>query len=220
MALTVAPPALEQVAQRFTAATRGVVGYQLHRVLDVRAGFSRRHEDLSMHVIAVDETIVRVRIESYAIDGHPASPADSQNMAQAYEAPQIGQRFRVPFDPHYRAAYHFSAMSPETMAFTSTIRDAAHGNGSFTYDAGYDVVTYTYQPKRLPPHASSGDDHRQARRSASGLLGSRRKRRRSIEEATAHSRAGRRRCRLLRLSPLRRRAERAPVRSRDRAERL
>lgn len=156
MALTVAPPTLEQVAQRFTAATRGVVSYQLHRVLDVRAGFSRRHEDLSMHVIAVDETIVRVRIESYAIDGHPASPADSQNMAQAYEAPQIGQRFRVPFDPHYRAEYHFSAMSPVTMAFTSTIRDAAHGNGSFTYDAGYDVVSYTYQPNALPPHASSG----------------------------------------------------------------
>ena len=154
--MTAAPPALEQVAQRFTATTRGVVGYQLHRVLDVRAGFSGRHEDLSMHVVSVDGTIVRVRVERYTIDGKPASASDSQSMAQAYEAPQAGQRFRVPFDPHYAAEYQFTAAALGTVAFSSTIRDAAHGNGSFTFDTDYDVVSYAYQPNVLPPHASSG----------------------------------------------------------------
>jgi hypothetical protein len=156
MALTAAPPAVEQVAQRFAATTRGVVSYRLHRVLDVRAAFLRRHEDLSLHAISVDGTIVRVRIQSYTIDGKPASAADSQSMTQAYESPQAGQRFRLPFDPHYSAEYEFSASAPETMAFTSTIRDAAHGNGRFTYDTDYDVISYTYAPNALPPHASSG----------------------------------------------------------------
>jgi hypothetical protein len=156
MPLTAAPPALEQVAQRFTATTRGVVGYQLHRVLDVRAGFSHRHEDLSMHVISVDGTVVRVRIERYSIDGKPASAADSQRMTRAYQAPQPGHGFRVPFDPRYATEYRFSASGSETMAFTSVFRDAAHGNGSFTYDTGYDVISYAYQPNALPPHARSG----------------------------------------------------------------
>lgn len=156
MGLAAAPPALEQVAQRFTATTRGVVSYRLHRVLDVRAGFLHRHEDLSMHVVAVDGTTVRVRIDAYTIDGKPASASDSQDMTQAYEAPQAGQGFRVPFDPRYQSEYQFAAAAPETIDFTSTIRDAAHGDGSFTYNASFDVVSYTYAPNALPPHAGSG----------------------------------------------------------------
>ncbi len=156
MALTAAPPVLEQVAQRFAATTRGVVSFHLHRVLDVRAGFSHRHEDLSMHVICVDGTIVRVRIERYTIDGKTASTADTASMAQAYQAPRPGQRFRVPFDAHYQTEYQFAASAPETMSFTSAFRDAAHGSGSFTYDTSYNVVSYSYQPNALPPHASAG----------------------------------------------------------------
>jgi hypothetical protein len=156
MALTAAPPALEQVAQRFAATTRGIVSYRLHRVLDVRAGFSHRHEDLSMHVITVDGTIVRVRIENYTIDGKAAAAADVQRMTQAYQAPRTGHGFRVPFDPRYESEYQFVAAGPETMRFTSTVRDAAHGNGAFTYDTDYDVVSYTYQANALPPHASWG----------------------------------------------------------------
>ena len=36
------------------------------------------------------------------------------------------------------------------------MRDEAHGSGTFTYDADADVVTYTYAPNALPPHANAG----------------------------------------------------------------
>lgn len=156
MAWTAAPPALQQAAQRFAATTRGVVSYQLHRVLDVRAGFSHRHEDLSLRAIAVNGTIVRVRIDNYTIDGKTASAADTVSMAQAYEAPQPGQGFRVPFDARYVREYRYNAYAPHAIAFASNLQDAAHGNGAFAYDANYNVTWYTYQPNALPPHASSG----------------------------------------------------------------
>ena len=156
MGSAAAPPALWQVAQRFAAGTRGIVSFRLHRVLDVGAGFSHRHEDLSLRAVAVNGTIVRVRIDTYTIDGKPASADDIAHMLAAYQTPQPGQRFHPPFDPRYVWEYRFAARPPQSMLFTSTIHDPAHGNGSFTYDGAYDVTSYAYQPNALPPHASSG----------------------------------------------------------------
>ncbi len=151
-----APPAVALVAQRFSQETRGVVAFRLHRVLDVHAGFSKRHEDLLLAGIYQDGTVVKVRVLSYTIDGKAAGPGDGAAMARAYENPEPGEAFAPPFDPRYLADYSYRQSAAQTIAFASSVRDAAHGSGAFTYDADADVVSYTYAPNALPPHANAG----------------------------------------------------------------
>lgn len=151
-----APPALVRVAQRYLQTTRGVIGFSLHRVLDVSAGFSHRHEDIVMHGIVRDGKVVRVRILSYTIDGRAAGADARAAMAQAYENPGPGQRVALPFDPANFAQYRYRQDGPQTIAFTSNVRDAAHGDGTFTYDGADNVVSCTYAPNALPPHATAG----------------------------------------------------------------
>jgi hypothetical protein len=151
-----APPALVQVAQHYLQTSRGIVGFTLHRVLDVHAGFSRRHEDIVMHGIYEDGKIVRVHIVSYTIDGKTASDPEQIAMAQAYEDPKPGQRLALPFDPANFSQYTYQQAGPQMIGFTSSVRDAGHGSGSLTYDAADNIVSYTYAPNALPPHASAG----------------------------------------------------------------
>lgn len=150
------------MAQRFAQETQGVVGFRLHRVLDVHAGFAQRHEDLVLTGIYDNGRVVKVRIVSYTIDAKPASSSEDAAMAQAYDDPKPGQVFELPFDSRYFRDYSYDQAGPQTIAFNSNVRDAAHGNGTFTYDANNTVVSYTYQPNALPPHARLGSitDHR------------------------------------------------------------
>ncbi|MGP8099994.1 MAG: hypothetical protein ACLQHL_04375 [Candidatus Cybelea sp.] len=144
------------MAQQFAETTRGIVGFRLHRVLDVHAGFQSRHEDLVMVGVYDDGAIAKVRIVSYAIDGKPASSSDDAAMERAYEEPKSGGAFEPPFDARYADAYSYRQDTPQTIAFTSGLRDGAHGNGTFAYGADHNVVWYAYQPNVLPPHANSG----------------------------------------------------------------
>ena len=77
-------------------------------------------------------------------------------MEQAYEKPKPGDAFEPPFDARYADAYSYREGTPQTIAFRSSLRDSAHGNGTFAYDSDHDVVWYAYQPNALPPHATSG----------------------------------------------------------------
>ncbi|HEV3090068.1 MAG TPA: hypothetical protein VGX91_01350 [Candidatus Cybelea sp.] len=156
MAVTAAPPALTRVAQRFAATTRGIVGFRLHRVLDVHAGFSSRHEDLVLNGVFKNGSIVKVRVVSYTIDGRQADAATTDAMARAFDRPQPGSAFAPPFDARNAAAYSYGAYGNGTMAFSSAVRDAGHGNGTFTYRPDGTVLAITYQPNALPPHATWG----------------------------------------------------------------
>jgi hypothetical protein len=144
------------VAQQFAETIRGIVGFRLHRVLDVHAGFQSRHEDLVMVGVYDGGAIAKVHILSYTIDGKPASSSEDATMERAYEQPKAGGAFHPPFDARYAGAYSYRQDSPQTIAFTSELRDGAHGNGTFAYDADHNVVWYAYRPNALPPHASSG----------------------------------------------------------------
>lgn len=157
-----APPALTQVAQRFSDTSQGVVAFRLHRTFDVHAGFLGRHEDLVMNGIYDAGSIAKVRILSYTIDGKPASASDQTALEQGYEHPKPVDVLNPPFDPRYLGAYQYQSVSAGTIAFTSSMNDAGHGSGSFSYDAANNVVAYTYQPNTLPRYATSGavTDHR------------------------------------------------------------
>jgi hypothetical protein len=152
-----APPVLAQIAQRFAETSRGVVVCQLHRLFDVHAGFSSRHEDLTMNAAYDDGAIVKVHVTSYSIDGKDAGASDVASVEQSWSHPDPGGTFAAPFDPRNFDAYRYTSGGASAIGFTSNVRDAGHGDGSFTYDAQYNVISYTYRPGALPPHASSGE---------------------------------------------------------------
>ncbi|MGC1381639.1 MAG: hypothetical protein WA814_11530 [Candidatus Baltobacteraceae bacterium] len=150
-----APPALAQIAQRFQESSRGIVSFSLHRTLDVHAAFRSRHEDQVLQGIYQDGAVVKVRVVSDAIDGKAAPAAEQTAIEERYDHPRPGDAFEPPFDPRYVDAYQYQAGNPGTVTFTSSLRDAAHGSGSFTYDSAGNVLAYTYQPGTLPPYATS-----------------------------------------------------------------
>jgi hypothetical protein len=151
-----APPALAQVAQRYFETSRGVVTFRLHRVFEVHGGFSSRHEDLVLEGIYENGVTVRVRVHSYAIDGKAASAADVSSLEESWNHPKAGDVFAPPFDPRHLDEYQYESAGPSALAFASNVRDAGHGRGILGYDAQYDVVSVSFQPNVLPPHASSG----------------------------------------------------------------
>jgi hypothetical protein len=152
-----APPVLLQVAQRFAETSRGVVAFEMHRVFDARAGFSKRHEDLVMNGVYEDGTLVRVHVVAYDVNGKTASAADVANVEQSWDHPKPSDVFAPPYDARNFDAYQYRSGGPSTIDFASNVHDAGHGNGSFTYDAQDDVVSCTYHPNALPPHADSGE---------------------------------------------------------------
>jgi hypothetical protein len=151
-----APPALAQVAQRYAETSRGIVGVQLHRVFEVHGGFSRRTEDLVMNGIYDDGALIRVHVVSYAINGKTAGAGDVASLEQSWNHPKSDEVFAPPFDPRHFDAYAYRSATGSAIAFTSAVRDAGHGSGSFAYDAQGNVVSYTFTPNTLPPHASFG----------------------------------------------------------------
>jgi hypothetical protein len=133
------------------------VNFRLHRVFDVHAGFSKRHEDLVLSGVYEDGVIAKVRVIAYTIDGRNADAQQQASMAQDYENPKPGETFAVPFDSRNAANYSYQQQGIGTIGFTSALHDAAHGSGTFTYDQTNNVIAYTYQPNVLPPHASWGE---------------------------------------------------------------
>lgn len=151
-----APPALAEIAQRFAETSRGVVAFRVHRTFEARAGFSSRHEDLVMDGIYRDGSVVKVFVRSYAIDGRPADTNSVATVERGWENPKAGDVFAPPFDSRNFDAYQYQSLASGAIAFTSNVKDAGHGNGSFAYDAASNVVSCVYQPNVLPPHARSG----------------------------------------------------------------
>src|ERR1700729_1438288 len=139
-----APPALAEIAQRFAETSRGIVGFTMHRTFDVHAGFSSRHEDMVMDGVYEAGTIVKVRILTDSINGKPADATTQSEVENAWEHPKPGETFAPPFDSRHFSEYQYQAVNAGTIAFTSAVHDAAHGNGTFTYDAQGNVLSCVY----------------------------------------------------------------------------
>jgi hypothetical protein len=151
-----APPALTQIVQRYQQTSRGVVVFRMHRTLDVHGAFKKRHEDLVMEGVYQDGATVKVHVYSYTIDGHAASSSDVAALEESWDHPKASDVFAPPFDPNHVDGYQYQQGGGSTIYFNSSVQDAGHGRGSFTYNAQNDVVSVSYQPNALPPHASSG----------------------------------------------------------------
>ena len=151
-----APPALAQVVQRYAETNRGIVFFHLHRLFDVHDAVAARHEDLALNGVYNDGVLVRVHVTAYSIDGKPASAADIAGIEESWVHPKPGDAFSPPFDERNLDTYQYRADGDAAISFTTSVQEQGHGNGSFSYDAQNDVVSYTYQPNVLPPHAKWG----------------------------------------------------------------
>jgi hypothetical protein len=154
-ALTV-PPLVVSIGQRYERSTRGVVAFKMHRVFDVHAGPSSRHDDLVLDGVYRDGTLVNVHILSDTIGGKPQSADRIAAAEQQWVHPKPGDVFHAPFDPRYSAEYRYGPCAGTTVSFTPLIHDAAHGAGAFTLDARENVVAYTYTPSDMPQYATAG----------------------------------------------------------------
>jgi len=152
-----APPALLQVAQRYEQSTRGIVVFKLHRVLEAHGGFSSHREDVVMNGVYDDGVLVKVRVSQYAVNGKSANAGAVSALEESWNHPAAGDVFAPPFLADDFDGYAYREGGPWTIDFSSNVHDAGHGNGSFSYDAQYNVVTCTYEPNVLPPHAASGE---------------------------------------------------------------
>lgn len=151
-----APPAIVQIAQRAASQERGIVLYRLHRVFDVHAGPSRRHDDFVMAIVAQDARIVKVRVLHAESGGKELDENAKAQLERQYEQPKPSDVFHRPFDPAYLNEYSYQELDPRTYRFTSALRDGSHGNGTLSLDADGNVVRYQYTPNVLPQYAKSG----------------------------------------------------------------
>jgi hypothetical protein len=149
------PPIVVRIAERTAQTSKGVVALRLHRVFDVHAGPSSRHDDLVLAEALQDGRVIRVRVVSYTIGGKTASTDQSAALAQSYEHPKPGDVFDEPFDARFLRDYHYT-VNGRTIAFTSPIHDGAHGSGTFAIDASDNVTARTYTPNVFPRYATGG----------------------------------------------------------------
>lgn len=110
-----------------------------------------------MNGVYNDGALVKVRVVSYTIDGHPASPNEIAGIEQSWNHPKLTDVFAAPFDPKNAGAYQYRSGGETSIAFSSNVQDAGHGSGSFAFDARGNVLSYSFVPNALPPHARSGE---------------------------------------------------------------
>ncbi len=156
MAVATPPPAIVQIADRTRNQERGIVVYRLHRVFDVHAGPSHRHDDSVLGIVSQDGTTVKVRVVRATIGGKSADASTSAQIEHQYEHPAPGDLFDRPFDPRYMNDYSFQQAGADSWHFSSSIHDSSHGDGTMSLNAAGDVVKYQYRPYVLPKYSTSG----------------------------------------------------------------
>jgi hypothetical protein len=150
------PPAIVQIAQRVQSQERGAVVFRLQRIFDVHAGPMHRHDEMELAIASDDGRTVKVRVIRALTGGKAADDNGIAQIENQYEHPAPLDIFPRPFDPQYSSEYTYEATDAQTYKFTTPLRDGSHGNGSFSLDAGGNVVKYQYTPAVMPRYATSG----------------------------------------------------------------
>lgn len=150
------PAIVTQAAERTELTERGVAGWRVHRVFDVHAGPYARHDDMEFAAVYQDGVLVKMHIIYQKVGGKETDAATKAQTEQKYEHPAPGDVFSRPYDPKSLNDYTYEIVNPQTVRFTTKVRDAGHGDGTFTVDNAFNVVSVKYTPAAMPQHASSG----------------------------------------------------------------
>lgn len=150
------PPIVASIGRRYVQTSRGVVAFRMHRVFDVHAGPSRRHDDLVLEGVYNNGTLASVHILSDTVGGKAQTPQQIAAAEQQWIHPKPGDAFHAPYDPRYFGEYRYGPIAPGRVAFAASANDAGHGTGTFAYDSSENVRAYTYTPEVMPQYATSG----------------------------------------------------------------
>jgi len=149
-----------QVATEYAGVTRGVVSFVVATQMDVRGGPVHRQELSETAYVDQDGTAVRKRVLKDVKNGKPLPPPDLDHLSRSEDGPLSRFGMRAPYALAALADYSFGKPHESgdliLVDFTSTVRDAAHGDGTLAYSrsAGrIDRVTYT--PAALPSESGS-----------------------------------------------------------------
>jgi len=150
----------KQLAGEYAAQTRGVETFLVNTVSDIRGG--------PMHQTEVSETVYatengvpkRKRVRKVLKNQKPASPDELARLSSAEEGPISRFGMSAPYVPAALADYTFATPRSNgdllMLDFSSTIADAAHGNGTivFARSSGH-IVGVTYKPMVMPKEPGS-----------------------------------------------------------------
>lgn len=157
IALAAAVPAIvAQAAERTRVTERGVVAVRVHRIFDVHAGPSNRHDDMVFAAVYQDGVLVKMHVISQKIGGKDTDANAKAEIEQKYEHPAPTDVFKRPYDPKFLSDYTYEVVDANTIRFKGLVRDAAHGDGTFTVDRNADVVSVRYTPAALPQYSTKG----------------------------------------------------------------
>lgn len=159
------PPVVEQAAHADANETLGVIVMQRHFTVNAAAGpLHFNHADDAILLMTNGE-FSRMHFLRMEEDGHASSASDLASLDEKTDRTlQRGDGFfRQPFDQRYLSDYEYTivpcacAPSVVEVRFTSSLRDNQHGCGDMRIDeeTGH-VISLSYTPNVLPPHASSG----------------------------------------------------------------
>ena len=136
----------------------GIIGYRIQRTVDMAAGPIRRHEDVSLAVVFINDRLVRVRVLRDMVSGHATSASAQQALEQQLLAGSKEPGFAVPFDARHFKEYSYKVQG-NLVAFSSVMKDARHANGYFVLGSGGAVTQLQYALNALPKYATAGTVH-------------------------------------------------------------
>lgn len=161
------PDVVRRASEAYAQSVAGTVGMQRHFKTVIAGGPVHHTEESDSAIIFSDGVFVDAAYYRIVDDGRPLSANDvNKRTTQTVNDWRAGKVFfKEPYDPHFMNDYQFrelpvcSGCPAKAVAvhFESAIRDMQHGSGTMTIDATGHVLTVTYAPNALPPHATAGE---------------------------------------------------------------
>ena len=136
----------------------GIVGYRIHRTVDMAAGPIRRHEDVALAVVFQNDRLVRVRVLSDTVSGHSTGTDAQKALERQLLSASKDPGFAVPFDARHFREYTYKVQG-NLVAFSSPLKDARHADGFFVLGSGGAVTQLQYALNVLPKYATAGTVH-------------------------------------------------------------
>ena len=163
---TAVPAIVQLAAQTAAAEYTGILVHERHISIRAQLGPVHFTNDNDAVLLMTDGVYRHVHFTRMLENGHPVGAeklaqresSDNADLANGNGA------FHQPFDLRYTGEYTFTAepaapvsSGSQTLHFTSTYHDVAHGAGTMVIDPSSGrVLSLNYTPYVLPQHADSG----------------------------------------------------------------
>jgi len=147
------PAIVERAAQVAAADHKGIVTFQIEQTSRIDGGPIHRTDHAIILAAYEDEQLIRVRVVRLEENGKELGAERMRALENNLSAHSEG--FAVPFDRAHFGEYTYEA-DGSTVRFTSALRDARHGDGSFDVAADGHVTHLHYTPRVLPQFATAG----------------------------------------------------------------